>query len=151
MTSKHASLAVPAASGPVEVITAPTVEQSFAPPSARKATDHPAGSAGGVTPAAVVAAKVAARLNESATAPVLVIHARKRVTVGVTAASVIELARITVAPVAPRPSAAFAVPAGGAARSLVTSTVFATTAESVSMTSSETAGLKTELARSVSE
>src|SRR5439155_25601636 len=147
--STHARRAVPGASGPVEVIAAPTVEQSAAPPSARIATDHPAGSAGGVTPAAFVAANVAARLNESATRPVLVIQARKRVVVGVAAASATEFVRMIVMPVAPRPSAAVAVPAGGAARSLVMSVVLATTADSVSMTSSDTAGLKTDVARIV--
>src|SRR5438046_2660265 len=109
-------------------MAAPTVEQSAAPPSARIATDQPAGSAGGVTPAALVAANAAARLNESETRPVLVTHARNRVTVGAPEASAIELVRTIAAPLAPSPSAAVAVPAGGAARSLVMSVVFATTA-----------------------
>ena len=49
-----ASVAFSAASSPL-VSVAPTVEQSFAPPSARNATDQPAGSVGGVTPGAEVA------------------------------------------------------------------------------------------------
>src|SRR2546421_8427973 len=138
MTSTHARRAAPGASGPVEAIPAPTVEQSPTPPSARIATDHPAGSAGGTTPAALVATNTVARLNESATSPVFVVQARKRVVVDAAAASAIEFVRMIVAPVEARPSAAVAVPAGGAARSVVASAGFGTTEESGSVTSSDT-------------
>src|SRR5271154_6539020 len=53
--------------------------------------------------------------------------------------------------VAPSPSVATAVPAGGAARSLVTSTVLAATLPRLSITSSEIALLNADVARSVAE
>ncbi len=79
------------------------------------------------------------------------IHSRKRVGVGTAFAGVTLLVRMMVLPLAPSPSVAIAAPAGGAARSLVASTVLAETAPSVSITSSKTALLNTEVARSVSE
>ncbi len=134
--------------GPVAVSGAPTAVQSAGAPeaSARNTTDQPAGSVGGVTPGAVDAASTAARLKSSATAPLLVTQTRNRVAMAA-APGVTALVRITVVVVGPRPSAATAVPAGGAARSLVTSTVLAATAASVSVTSSNTALLKTDVAR----
>src|SRR6266850_6103423 len=108
VTSAHTRRAALAARAPVEAAGAPTVEQLAAPPSARMATDQPAGSAGGTTPAAVVAANVEVRLNVSLTAPVLVIHTWKRETVEAAAAGVTAVVRITAPAPAPSPSAATA-------------------------------------------
>src|SRR5690242_16497951 len=69
VTSAQTRRLAPALIVPVEVRLAPTVEQLFAPPSARKATDQPAG-----VPATD-------RLKLSFTAPVLFTYSWKRVMV----------------------------------------------------------------------
>ena len=158
VTSAQTSRLAPAASAPVVVTVPPTVEQLAEPPSARNTTDQPAGSAGGVTPAAVVAANVVDRLKLSETKPVLFTYNWKREVVVPAVLGVTTLVVITVAPVAPKPVVAalpaLAVPAGVESERavlLVTSTVLAATSVSVSITSSNTVLLNTEVARLVIE
>src|SRR5690349_24813752 len=104
VTSAQTRRLLLAAMAPVLVSVAPTAEQSAARPlaSARKTTDQPTGSVGGVTPGALVAAKVDERLKLSDTALTLFTCRRKRVTVGA-AVGVTLWVVITAAPVVPKP------------------------------------------------